>query len=65
MSEYCEDRSLIRDSENREGNQRTNPAIIEQVIRSLEQIRYGELVITIHDAKVVQIEKREKTRFHD
>lgn len=56
---------MIRDSENREGNQRTNPAIIEQVIRSLEQIRYGELVITIHDAKVVQIEKREKTRFHD
>ncbi len=43
---------MIRDSENREGNQRTNPAIIEQVIRSLEQIRYGELVITIHDAKL-------------
>lgn len=55
----------MRHSESREGKQRTNPAIIEQVIRSLEQIHFGELVITIHDAKVVQIEKREKTRFHD
>jgi hypothetical protein len=53
----------MRRSEGNEVNHRTSAAIIEQVIRSLEEIQYGELVITIHDAKIVQIEKREKTRF--
>lgn len=37
--------------------------IIKEVTRSLAQMKYGELVITVHNAKVVQIEKREKKRF--
>ncbi|OPY03486.1 MAG: hypothetical protein A4E61_01094 [Syntrophorhabdus sp. PtaB.Bin184] len=41
------------------------PAVMERVIQLIQQISYGEIVITIHDSKVVQIEKREKTRFQD
>ena len=41
------------------------PAVMEKVIQFIRDINYGEIVITIHDSKVVQIEKREKTRFKD
>ena len=35
----------------------------EEIIETIRQIRYGEVVISIHDSEVVQIEKREKRRF--
>lgn len=38
---------------------------VEKVVQFIQQIRFGEVVITIHDSKIVQIEKREKTRFKD
>ncbi|MFH1507186.1 MAG: YezD family protein [Candidatus Omnitrophota bacterium] len=37
--------------------------VIEEVIKSIQQISYGEVVLTIHNSKVVQIEKKEKKRF--
>ena len=37
--------------------------IIDEIVRSIQQINYGEVMITIHNSKVVQIEKREKKRF--
>ncbi|MFC1645841.1 YezD family protein [Candidatus Omnitrophota bacterium] len=37
--------------------------ILEEIIKSIQQINYGEVVITVHDSDVVQIEKREKKRF--
>jgi len=32
-------------------------------MQSIEQINYGEIVITIHDSRIVQVEKKEKKRF--
>lgn len=40
-------------------------AIINEITLSLQKIEYGEVVITVHNAKVVQIETREKKRFQD
>ncbi|MCK9614664.1 MAG: YezD family protein [Candidatus Omnitrophica bacterium] len=37
--------------------------IAHEVLRAIGNIEYGEVVLTIHDSKVVQIEKREKRRF--
>lgn len=37
--------------------------IVEEVLQCLRNIAYGEIIITIHDSRVVQIEKREKKRF--
>ena len=37
--------------------------ILEEIAQSIQQINYGEVVITIHNSKVVQIEKKEKKRF--
>jgi hypothetical protein len=37
--------------------------ILAEIQSAMEKIEYGEVVITIHEAKVVQIEKREKRRF--
>jgi len=37
--------------------------ILEEIIKSIQQINYGEVVVTIHDSKIVQIEKKEKKRF--
>jgi len=37
--------------------------VVDEVLRGLKRIEYGEIIITIHDSRVVQVEKREKTRF--
>lgn len=37
--------------------------IMEEVERCLNNLAYGEIIITVHDSRVVQIEKREKRRF--
>ncbi|MBI1976248.1 MAG: YezD family protein, partial [Candidatus Omnitrophica bacterium] len=36
----------------------------EEIGEMIRKTRFGELVITIHDAKIVQIEKKEKKRFN-
>ncbi|MCM8819479.1 MAG: YezD family protein [Candidatus Omnitrophica bacterium] len=38
--------------------------ILEEVKKALKDINYGEIIITIHNSKVVQIEKRQKKRFN-
>jgi hypothetical protein len=38
-------------------------AILKEIADALSAIKYGEMVITVHDSQVVQIEKREKKRF--
>ena len=43
--------------------QEMEPEVLEEIIKSIRQIEYGEIVITIHDSKMVQLEKREKRRF--
>ena len=40
-----------------------NRKIVSEIGKAINQIRYGEVIVTIHDDKVVQIEKREKKRF--
>ena len=42
---------------------KTNQKILSEIGRAIDQIQYGEVIVTIHDDKVVQIEKREKKRF--
>ena len=34
----------------------------QQILRALQEIRYGSVEIVIHDSKVVQIERKEKIR---
>jgi len=34
-----------------------------EVIRAIRNIRFGSVEITIHDSRVVQIERKEKRRF--
>lgn len=36
--------------------------IASQITRMLEGLRFGSIEITVHDSKVVQIERREKIR---
>ncbi|MCK5707492.1 MAG: YezD family protein [Candidatus Aureabacteria bacterium] len=37
---------------------------IEEVYKFIKEIRYGEVVVTLHDSEIVQVEKREKKRFN-
>jgi hypothetical protein len=40
--------------------------VLSQISAAIQQIRYGSVELTIHDGRVVQIERREKTRIaHD
>ena len=37
--------------------------VLLEIRKAIEHIDYGEIVITVHESKVVQVEKREKKRF--
>jgi len=39
------------------------PHILREIMNCIDEIAYGEVVVTIHDTRVVQVEKREKRRF--
>ncbi len=36
---------------------------IEEVMKFIRQLSFGEVIVTIHDSEIVQVEKREKKRF--
>ena len=38
------------------------PALLRQLARVLENLRYGVVELTIHDGRIVQIERRERIR---
>jgi hypothetical protein len=37
--------------------------VIAEILRSIRNVRFGSVEITIHDSRVVQIERKEKVRF--
>jgi len=37
--------------------------VIAEIVRSIKNVRFGSVEITIHDSRVVQIERKEKLRF--
>jgi hypothetical protein len=40
-----------------------SPETVEgEILRAVREVRYGSVEITIHDSRVVQIERREKVR---
>ena len=40
----------------------THRQLTQQILRALQEIRFGSVEIVIHDSKVVQIERKEKIR---
>jgi hypothetical protein len=37
--------------------------VLQEIVRALEQLRFGSVEIVVHEGKVTQIERREKIRF--
>lgn len=42
-----------------------NDAIIKEIVEALNDLKYGQIQVTVHNSKIVQIDKTEKTRFDD
>ena len=40
------------------------PKILDEIVKFIQQINYGEVMIIVHNSKIVQIEKKEKRRFN-
>ena len=36
---------------------------IEDILKFIKGVDYGEIIITMHDSEIVQVERREKKRF--
>ncbi|MGN0835536.1 MAG: YezD family protein [Candidatus Spyradosoma sp.] len=36
--------------------------IIDQIVKQLSELRFGELTVVVHDGKVMQIEVKQKIR---
>ncbi|MFP4417650.1 MAG: DUF2292 domain-containing protein [Chitinispirillaceae bacterium] len=39
-----------------------DPGTRKEILDTIESVSFGEVVVTIHDRRVVQIEKKEKRR---
>lgn len=44
-------------------DRRKPQSIEEAILLALKDLRYGSVEIMVHDSQVVQIERKEKTRF--
>ncbi|PYV37115.1 MAG: DUF2292 domain-containing protein [Acidobacteria bacterium] len=44
-------------------DERTMQQLISEILSALNKLRYGSVEITVHNSKIVQIEKKEKLRF--
>jgi len=42
-----------------------NDAIVKDLIEAVNSLRYGTIQITIHNARIVQVDKTEKSRFDE
>lgn len=40
-----------------------NAEVIREIVAAITSLRFGAVEITVHDARVTQIERREKIRF--
>ncbi|MFJ5445917.1 YezD family protein [Methylobacillus methanolivorans] len=47
-----------------ESKQKPNDDVIQEILRSIDLLRFGSIEITVHDGRVTQIERREKVRFN-
>jgi hypothetical protein len=46
------------------GRSNDDKDIEEHIIKAIREIKYGAVEILIHDSRIVQVEKTEKTRFN-
>ena len=46
-----------------EKNKEGNDKIWEEIRKNAEQLKYGTVLITVHDGKIVQVDTSTKTRF--
>ena len=49
----------------KQNNNTLNEVILKEIIRAVNSLKYGYVQITVHNSKIVQIDKTEKTRFDD
>lgn len=40
-----------------------NDAILKEIAGTLSSLRYGDIVIKVHDSRIIQVERTEKTRY--
>ena len=40
-----------------------NDAIIKDIAEILTGLKFGEIIIKVHDSKIIQVEKTEKARY--
>lgn len=59
---YCKGMNMATEIQSNPVSKHSAAEISGQIIRMLESIRFGSIEITVHDSKVVQIERREKIR---
>ncbi|MDP3143372.1 MAG: YezD family protein [Candidatus Omnitrophota bacterium] len=42
-----------------------NDAIVKEIFEAIDSLEYGQIQITVHDSKIVQVDKTAKKRFED
>ena len=42
-----------------------NDAIVKEIFEAVDGLEFGQIQITVHDSKIVQVDKTAKKRFED
>jgi hypothetical protein len=58
-----EKRDVTLAPESRPAESETDP-VVEKILAALTGLKFGSVEITVHEGRVVQIERREKHRFN-
>ena len=54
---------MTNDSSKSKMGSSVNDAILKEIAGTLSSLRYGDIIIKVHDSKIIQVEKTEKTRY--
>jgi len=47
----------------KEQQKQIDQSILDEIIEAIRNMKYGEVVVTVYNSKVVQIEEKKKKRF--
>jgi len=57
-------KSVVRAKTMKEEKKQIDQKMLDEIIGAIGKIKYGQVVITVYDSKVVQIEETKKKRFN-
>jgi hypothetical protein len=64
FTDFERDQAMPNANASQTSTLQANSEVVQEILRAIEQLRFGSIEITVHEGRVTQIERREKVRFN-